>query len=468
MPHLIRNLALLILASALCSCATRTFQDPIPVMTSHRNDPAMRLAAVQQAATQCAQDPQYDKALDDLAWGVGQPEELRLAAMDELIRRDEAGFRKVLARRIVLKELSHGVLEHIYQVGLDRHWPDFTPTVVYRYMMREYATEDADRIERSVLTRLNPGKTVEQVIFEVFTNAAGNVAPEHQVAAWELLSRLTKDRAKLMALLHSAPANTALVADLKAGADELHVLPRNKEGRLWLAYLREPQRRELWNAYRAQVAKLNPEQLQGLELRHMVVLLHSDDAVLARDRDSLMQEVQARIDAGVHHYITVDPEGGTAEMPQRFIDWRDKLNWADLLTLRQLLGVLDDRAVAAQLFAQADADVQDMATEFGGVLDRKGDGFDAIGYPPLYHRLNTEYLPAQDMIQRCYTGVAHYHFHAQKYGNAERAAPGQGDLNNADRLNFNFLVFIFIDRNHLNVDYYQSGRVSIDLGTIQR
>jgi hypothetical protein len=31
-----------------------------------------------------------------------------------------------------------------------------------------------------------------------------------------------------------------------------------------------------------------------------------------------------------------------------------------------------------------------------------------------------------------------------------------------------FLVFIFIDRDHLNVDYYQTGQVSIDLGTIRR
>ena len=72
------------------------------------------------------------------------------------------------------------------------------------------------------------------------------------------------------------------------------------------------------------------------------------------------------------------------------------------------------------------------------------------------------------MIVHLFTGVAHYHFHAQDHRNTANAGPGGGDLDNADSWNLNFLVFTFVDRHHLNVDYYQSGRAVVDLGTLQR
>jgi hypothetical protein len=64
--------------------------------------------------------------------------------------------------------------------------------------------------------------------------------------------------------------------------------------------------------------------------------------------------------------------------------------------------------------------------------------------------------------------LAHYHFHAQEYKNSEFAGPGKGDIDTADRLDFNFLVFTFIDEKTLNVDFYQPGGVVVDLGTIKR
>ena len=42
------------------------------------------------------------------------------------------------------------------------------------------------------------------------------------------------------------------------------------------------------------------------------------------------------------------------------------------------------------------------------------------------------------------------------------------DMQTADRVRFNYLVFTFIDKDRLNVDYYQHGRVVVDLGTLKR
>ena len=110
----------------------------------------------------------------------------------------------------------------------------------------------------------------------------------------------------------------------------------------------------------------------------------------------------------------------------------------------------------------------DSTTEHGGVLLHLGHRFLAQGFEPMYRRHDLKYVPSNEMIGQLYFGVAHYHFHAQRYKNTRFAGPGEGDLKLARSLNANYLVFTFIDRNRLNVDYYQRGRIVVDLGTVKR
>jgi hypothetical protein len=79
-----------------------------------------------------------------------------------------------------------------------------------------------------------------------------------------------------------------------------------------------------------------------------------------------------------------------------------------------------------------------------------------------------KFLAPQALIDRVYTGLAHYHFHAQEYKNTNHAGPGIGDMEFAKRLNFNCLVFTFVERDRLNVDYYQPNGAVVDLGTLER
>ena len=79
----------------------------------------------------------------------------------------------------------------------------------------------------------------------------------------------------IVALLNAAPSTTPLVIDLKACAADLHTVPENREGVLWLSYIRDPKRKDFWNAAKARVALLTPEQRDGLELRHLPLLIHA-------------------------------------------------------------------------------------------------------------------------------------------------------------------------------------------------
>ena len=56
------------------------------------------------------------------------------------------------------------------------------------------------------------------------------------------------------------------------------------------------------------------------------------------------------------------------------------------------------------------------------------------------------------MIEAMYTGLAHYHFHAQQYDNIEFAGPGRGDLEFNANLETHTLTLTFVNRNQINVD----------------
>lgn len=461
-PPFVPLLAIVMLAG----CAAPRFDDPIKVMTDKYAAINWRIAAAEQAEAQFANDPRRLAALNSLLWDTGHPDALRIYAIDQLIAIDENDLRQKLDRRIVL--IPYGPpLEHLFKLAKDRQWSGLTPMLVKRWAVPIFATPDHDRRERKWIEELNPGRDVNDIVFEVFTSPADAITAEQRVGAWALLNRLTT-KEKLIEALAKAPAETALVADLKAAAADLHTLPRHREGIKHLYYLRDPSRKAAWEQARANVAKLSPTQRVGLELRHLPVIAQLDPATLAAERDALLKELSSLLSSEEHHAAAQD--GGADEGdPHRLNDVRDKVTWADLATMKLLLRLLRDPAVKASLFAQADVDVKDEGAEHGGVIDIAGGKPVAKDHVPILGAShNRQYAPREEMIVHCYTGLAHYHFHAQEFRNRSFAAPGRGDLETAERLDFNFLVFTFIDRDRLNVDYYQHGGVVVDMGTLRR
>ena len=459
-----------VLMSAACSiiagCAAPVFEDPIAVMVDREASFSQRRAAADQALRQMPSDERRIEALETLLWKRGYPAWQRKYAVDQLLARDEEAFRASLGHRIVLLN-DWETLNHIFDLAILNGWNDFTPALVRNYARPAHGMSDLERPERRVLEQLNPGRTVEDVVFEIFADADDQKSIREQVAAWGLLARLVETET-LIDMLGRAPSATPLVIDLKAAAAELHVLPLNREDVLWLQYLRDPARADVWCRAAARVGALTAEQRRGLDLRHLPILIDLQLADLALTRSHLLDGVHAEIRAGDRYLVGPTYDGLFEEWPQRFRAWRDRLEWADLVTIRLLMRAVRDRAVVAAVFEQADRDLEDRSTEYGGVLDRKDGAFTAIGFEPLYRKHDLKFIPSDRMVKRLYSSFAHYHFHAQRYENKRYGGPGEGDLKLADRLHFNFLVFTFIDRDRLNVDYYQRGRIVIDLGTIHR
>ena len=123
--------------------------------------------------------------------------------------------------------------------------------------------------------------------------------------------------------------------------------------------------------------------------------------------------------------------------------------------------------VVSHIFDYADRDRLDKTTEYGGVIGLDSLGrFEVLEFPPKFRRSDNEFIATQEMLDAAYTAVFHFHLHAQKYDNRRHAAPGTGDLFYADNTRANCLVFVFVDRNTMNVDYYRYDRVIVDLGEI--
>lgn len=461
---------LLMVVMNLAACATPRFDDPVNVMTSLQAGPEKRRAAAEQARKEMPGDPRRIEALRTILWDGHYPAAEQIPAMDELLALDEARFRKEAAQRVVLID-HYEVLEHLFDLAVARDWKDFTPVAVRHYARPIHGMNDKLRPERRVIEKLNPGKSVEQVIFEVFLNPPGDQKPEAQAAAWELVNRLNP-RDKVVEMMAAAPETTPLVIDLKAAAADLHAVPINREGVLWLAYLRDPARQPWWDRAKALVAGLKPEQREGLELRHLATLLLADETTRAMTRSQLSLELRRRLGDAEHHLLAPTFDGQDKDYPQQFGEWESKLTWADLACMRILINALADPGVVAALFKQADADLLDDSTEYGGaLLVEEKDGRPATVarlFKPMIRRSDARFIAPQEMVTALYTGLAHYHFHAQREKNSQYAGPGRGDQDLATRLNFNFLVFTFINHDRLNADFYTPTGAVIDLGTLRR
>jgi hypothetical protein len=145
---------------------------------------------------------------------------------------------------------------------------------------------------------------------------------------------------------------------------------------------------------------------------------------------------------------------------------KPSLAWADLLLLSHLLENLNQRATRRALGQQARADHRDTRTEYGGVV-RLTDATPRITFDliePAHVSHDQAYQADQRVMEKLYTGLAHYHFHAQHWPHREASGPGQGDRRFIERTGAAGLIITPVNANALNVDYAQPGGVALDLG----
>ncbi len=445
----------------LTACAAPP-RDPVEVMLDRDTEPSRRL----QALAALADDPRSDEAMTGLVWDDRQPTALRLAAMDRLIAQDEASFRQDTGRRLHRVERWEFLAPLCERIAAEG-WDELTPALIRSWARQSRQYDDASRPERKAVEAVHPGVAVDRMLWRTLESEPLPVG----AAAWTILYRTT-DRQAMADDLMRQPSASPLLIDLQAGWSDLHILPRNREQVIWLLWLRGHEEGLWWRRATDYVATLPPEARQDLALRHVPLLVMAADERTdrVRSRDELLQRVNRTWHGPAGQtYDRTDEETATRpRISEALESHRDRLSWGDLLTLAAIVAQIHEAPTRRELFAQADADLLDTTTEYGGVFAPRQREFGPVGFPPALTGNDRAFYAPPELIEAMYTALAHYHFHAAGHDSRAFAGPGGGDLAFADRFGAACLVFTFIDRDTLNVDYYHEGDVVIDLGCIAR
>ncbi|MDX2115184.1 MAG: hypothetical protein SFZ24_06110 [Planctomycetota bacterium] len=428
------------------------------------------------------------EALKKVAWARANFYKVRIAAFEALLR-DEPNIEdtRKMMRLMLPTETQWNAIDFIGSTAADRGWTDLTTGLVRCWSRPVPEPPDDRRPERAALERLHPGRTPEDVVFDVFVGlpalgpaertAADNRERERQ-DAWALLRRLDKDGTRTLALLSQAPLNETgdpLLASLAAAARDLGVVPDTAEQLAWVTSLRAPAYAQYWSQCASAVASLSPEQRRGLELRHMPAIRWASLARpqwLSTGRDELVAQLERELKPR-KKVVRASAMNAARRAPESIQTWRDQLSWGDaLLALAAAEAVLDPQ-LARDVFAQADEDKIDVSTEHGGVIDAPGAGgrpfsLRTFAPRPAQRFGDRRFVASPEMIEQGVDSLFHYHLHCTAYGNSEYAGPSDDDLLYARRQGRSCLVFTFTARDALNVDYFQPDGVVLDLGTIRR
>ena len=445
----------------------KTLADPGALPTSHE-------AAMQAMDAKGEASKAYVQQLKRIVFQPGYVQAVREAAFDRLRRLDEPDLKQTIA--ITLPKIDALVwrawlCDRIAKEG----WTDLAPALVRAWSvpMPGWVEKDDDRPERKALVAMFGEDKVVDALMDMLVNSNPVTERNLRLRCWELLQKQGQ-RERLVALLADAKEkpDDALLRDLRRCASEMGIVPATREEILWLQALLTTANIGFWNEAKAAVAKLPPDTRATLEVRELPVAVaaarHKPE-LLAASRPELYARVEARRNANGSRIAAASLEGYMADHSETLYSQRDKLRWGDLAAMTLAMDLLDDQGLRQQLFMLADRDLQDRSTEYGGIITVGADGRPQLGeFKPRVVGNDLRFEAPQAMFDQGYTSLFHFHLHVQSYENAAYAGPHMGDFTYAGSTRANCLVFTFLRKRELNVDFYRHGPVVVDLGSVFR
>ncbi len=480
-------LALIALTSLPVGCGSGPAKPtPISAMMDPSVHTSLQVAAVRRA-WQAVETGEIDRAaaresLKKVAWARARWEGVRRAAIETLLE-DQANLDDThsMLKLMLPTETQWPIIEFISATAVERGWTDLTTALVRSWSRPVVQPTDALRPERLALEKLHPGRSPEDIVFSIFTaeNEHGLRDRDRQ-DAWTLLRRIDPTGARTIALLgqstDSDPGDDPHVASLRSAAHDLHAIPETGEQLSWVRQLREPANSPFWTAAAAAVARLNDRQRDGLQLRHAAAVVWAGEhrpTWLSASREELVEQVVSRQKTWRKHLRDTQRSGGAA-LSELAPAWRDRLSWADALSILLAADVLADPAVARSLFDQTEADRRDNSSEHGGLIDPAtsdtGSLFALRPFTPRFTQRagDNRFVAPTEMTEAGALSLFHYHFHVQRLRNASYAGPSGEDIDYARRFGRSCIVFTSIGPDILNADFYQGEGVVIDLGEVLR
>lgn len=472
-------LALATLVGCAGSDRAGSAQDaPLSAITDPNAHSDRRIRAIERSADVVAAGEApataVRESLKRVAWSRGTWWKIREAAIRQLLRDEtNADDTRTMLRLMLPTEDSPQIVALVTRLAGEGRWTDVSGALVRRWARPDTRVSDKDRPERAALLSVFPDRPVEDTVFAVFADPAGDERTRQD--AWTLLRRIDPGgRTRDLLANADAPSADPLVVTLRRAASELRCVPDSSEQLAWLRRLASSENAGVWSDSVAAVGALGEAQSRGLALRHLGCLRWaavSRASWLTASREDLLAQVAAALQGRPRHWRKSESVSGGAGNAESLHKWGDSLAWGDALCILVALEAMNDRELCASLFSQADQDKRDTSTELGGVIRTGGrDTLSATLFPPRPTQRfgDRQFVPSEDMVRAGDTALFHYHFHATTWTNSDYAGPSQGDFDSAAVLGRASLVLTAITDRVLNVDYYQPGGAVIDLGVIYR
>ncbi|MEM1329985.1 MAG: hypothetical protein AAGG07_05440 [Planctomycetota bacterium] len=481
-----------------CTAPEPEFVDPL---TAYR-DPSERLNYRVEAAGQAwdaVEEGSADRegtrsALKSIIWSSSAPFELRQAGLAALLRdQDPEGVNdtKRVMGLMVMRERDERMVAFISSQIAAKGWGELTPSLV-RSWSRVLGEPGDSRPEPQAIAALHPGIPLDEVVFRVFLDPRVERGPYQirwdertRADAWDLLSRLDPSGERRWSLITGGDAAVAaaggaeIVNHLRAAAVDLRCLPQTSEELRWLTSLRDPSDRlnaEWWRRVARTLDGLTDEQRRGVQLRHAEPIRWASanrPEWLQRSRSDLAAELDARLQERRRFRRQNFAVGGQRSSTERLEEALPAMVWADLLAALVVDDALQTRGLPASVFEYTELDREDRTTEYGGILEATELGaepFRIALYPPRASARTSDeaFVASEDMMNASDRALAHFHLQVQRTQLRQFAGPSTGDLAYAARSGRLCVVFTSLDRDRLNVDYYQPDGVVLDLGVIER
>ncbi|MGH7133565.1 MAG: hypothetical protein ACREJO_16670 [Phycisphaerales bacterium] len=433
------------------------------------------------------------ETLKNIVWGPNNGPSVRNHAMDVLLAdpadTDHADTRKSL-KLMLQTEKDYDVVAHISEIATKENWTDFTPPLMRQFARNDWTMESDKRPEHTAILALNPGKTIEQIAFEVFAapvtvkGIEGEQLQKCRDFAWEVLSKADPSgafRREKLTTMSPEPGDVT-VTDVQVCLREFRCIPLTASQLQWLRRMRTPgdKAKATWwqNAANA-VATLDESKMKGFTLRHVEPVRWSAanrPDWLRLSREELLAQLAERLRGREQFGRSGAYSGGTNDTLEYHAD---KMCWGDVLAVIVVDESLKTKSIGDVAWNQAMRDMKDTSTEYGGLLVAN----DALGipadnnapftlalYPPRATQRfgDTRFVASDDMLSHGAVALANYHYHAQRVDNADFAGPGPGDMEYAFDQGVTCLVLTPVKEGVQNADVYMAGGIRLDLGPLKK
>ena len=462
-----------LLLTIFLGCGGQSVTDPARVLSDTSEVSARHAAAIGMAEGILGREETI-RLLKRMMVSEGYALESREVAWKTMERLDRPQLARLL--ELNLPRLSAPRWRtRICELIAEQVWIEMTPTLIRAWArkMPGFVGEPADRPERLALIQMYGETQLPEVLVQVMLDADPVVAANLRARCWELL--VAEGRLELVVdLLQNADVDRddGLFRDLRRIAEATDVIPTNREEIAWMRALCLKENEAFLEAIIEAIDQVPAARRSGLEPRDLGIIVGAqriDPGLLKLDEAELEAILSPRIDRDGRRFYTADFTGHRGTFSERFRNRREKLDWGDLLALVVASEAISLEPIRRHLFDHAERDLLDTGTEFGGVIGIDDRGRFAVEeFPPRTRSGDIRFVAPQALFDAGYSGLFHFHHHAQDYENRKFAGPHLGDFGYAESTRANCLVFTFIDSRTLNADWYRHGGVVVDLGQISR